>query len=586
MSLTSFPPRMRTLATCIASLKGQSKRPDRIILWLSEEQFPSRESDVAADVLDLVDEQFEIRWVKEDLGPHKKYFYVMQEHPEAIVITVDDDVKYDPNLVATLYQGHLDRPHCIVASRAHLVRFRPDGDLRTYDQWGYDHNFLRESESYSLLPTGIGGVLYPPGAVPSEAFDAEAIRATCLFADDLWLKVLTSGNGYPVWMPRQRFKFQTMPGSQDSALYRANAFKNGNDVAMESILKSVDAKYGLAGRILRRIRGVRDDGTFVGPGDRVSHRAFDLRQDGSSGMSGDVVLHIGAQKTASTLIQQVLRRDKEKLQERGVDVVSRNSMLKTDLQKLLDKYCVGKEVSDEEVEAARESLLELIDPQADTHLLTNEDFFNRIRTGYFFDDLSYGLDVMVRLLGTVPRVVLYVRAQASYLESLYLQMIHVGREQDFDAFIRAFDGKLSWLRVAETVAEKVGRENLVVVPFESLRLSNATLFYQRFLESCGVSDVDDDFAISDAETRSRGANRSFSGVAVDMALRCYPLLGDKDRVKFRRYLQENFSVATHPKAELLSETQSSAIMASYADENSELFERFMPDDLDCLKYYT
>jgi glycosyltransferase involved in cell wall biosynthesis/tetratricopeptide (TPR) repeat protein len=586
VSLTSFPPRMPTLAGCITSLKGQSKRPDRIILWLSEEEFPSREADVPKGVLDLVDEQFVIKWVKEDLGPHKKYFTAMQEYPDAIIITVDDDVSYDAKLVATLYQGHLDRPHCIVASRAHLVRFRPDGALRAYDQWGNDHQHLREAESYSLLPTGIGGVLYPPGAVPPEAFDAEAIRTTCLFADDLWLKILTSANGYPVWMPRQQFKFKTMQGSQGSALYRSNAFKSGNDIALKAILESLDDNYGLGESILRRIQGVRDDGTFVGPGDSISYRPFEMSQPSPSGLGGDVVLHIGAQKTASTLVQQVLRRDKEKLRSRGFNVVSRNVMLGTDLQKLLDKYSVGQEVSDEQVEAARGALLELIDPKSDTHLLTNEDFFNRIRTGYFFDHLKYGLETMIRVLDTVPRVVLYVRSQPSYLESLYLQMVHVGRELDFDAFIQAFDGKVSWLSVAETIAEKVGPENLTVIPFESLKLSDATRFYQRFLRVCGVPDVDDGFVISEAETRSRGANRSFSGVAVDMALRCYPLLDEKDRVKFRKYLQENFSVATHPKAKLLSDAQTRAIMASYAKENAELFERFMPDDIDCLKYYT
>ncbi len=269
VSLTSFPPRMATIAGCIESLKLQTKRPDRIILWLSEDQFPGRESSLPAQLLACVDRDFQIRWVEGDIGPHKKYFYAMREFPDALVVTVDDDVYYDSNLIDELYQGHLARPTSVVTGRAHLVRFRPDGTLRSYDHWGYEHQHLRETETFALIPTGIGGVLYPPGSVPPQAFDLDAIKSTCLFADDLWLKMMTTANGYPVWMPLRKFQYPNIRGSQDAALWRVNYFHQGNDAAMLSILDYIDSKYGLKGAVLRRIWGVREDGTFVGPGDEI-----------------------------------------------------------------------------------------------------------------------------------------------------------------------------------------------------------------------------------------------------------------------------------------------------------------------------
>jgi len=269
VSLTSFPPRMPTIATCIESLKHQTKQPDQILLWLSEDQFPERTANLPVELRALIDRQFQIRWVKGDLAPHKKYFYAMREFPNAIVVTVDDDVRYDKDLIAALYQGHLDCPLSVVAGRSNFIRFRQDGTLRAYDQWGYDHQHLREAETFALLPTGIGGILYPPGSVPVEAFDIGAIEATCLHADDLWLKVMTAANGYPVWMPQRKFDYRNIDGSQEAALWRGNAFQNGNDLAMGSILKFLEQKYGIADSILRRMQGVREDGTFVGPGDEV-----------------------------------------------------------------------------------------------------------------------------------------------------------------------------------------------------------------------------------------------------------------------------------------------------------------------------
>jgi hypothetical protein len=265
---------MPTIAACIKSLKRQNRAADKILLWLSKDQFPEGSHGLPPQLLALVDQQFQIRWVDGDLGPHKKYFYAMREYPNALVITVDDDVRYEQALVGTLVAGHVESPRSVVAGRSNLVRFRPDGNLRTYDQWGYDQQHLREVESYALLATGIGGVLYPPGAVPAEAFDVDAIVATCLFADDLWLKAMTTANGYPVWAPRRKFEYQLVSGSQGAALWRANSFHRGNDNAMRSILEFIGAKYGVSDRVLRRIWGVRGDGTFVGPGDDLDRSSL------------------------------------------------------------------------------------------------------------------------------------------------------------------------------------------------------------------------------------------------------------------------------------------------------------------------
>ncbi|GKX33796.1 MAG: hypothetical protein MnENMB40S_14140 [Rhizobiaceae bacterium MnEN-MB40S] len=279
VSLTSFPPRMQTISSSIRSLKNQTKKPDRILLWLSADQFPEREKQLPTELLDFVDHQFEIRWVADDLAPHKKYFYVMQEFPDALVITVDDDVEYDRRLVSTLYSGHLDHPYAVIAGRSNLIRFRRDGTLRAYDNWGYEHQFLREVETFALLPTGIGGVLYPPGSIPTSAFNVGTIKSTCLHADDLWLKIMATANGYPVWMPDTKFNYHNLAGSQDAALWRGNSFQNKNDLALKSILEFLGKRYGIAETILRRIWGVRSDGTFIGPGDEIDRSSLLIEVD-------------------------------------------------------------------------------------------------------------------------------------------------------------------------------------------------------------------------------------------------------------------------------------------------------------------
>ncbi|MET8521907.1 glycosyltransferase [Nocardioides sp. NPDC004968] len=268
VSLTSIPHRMLTIGQCIDSLVEQTKRPDKVLLWLSTENFPNREADVPNEVLERQDDCFQIHWVDGDIAPHKKYFYAVQEYPDALVVTVDDDVVYDENLVETLYEGHLANPQAIICQRANLAMFRPDGTLRSYDGWVYDCNYLRGKASYQLLPTGIGGVLYPPHSLPAATFDLEAITETALYADDLWLKAMATANGYPVWMPRERAGYQQIQEAQTVALWRRNAFQGNNDLVLEKVFGHLEHGVGVSrDALLQRIRGVADDGRVIGPDD-------------------------------------------------------------------------------------------------------------------------------------------------------------------------------------------------------------------------------------------------------------------------------------------------------------------------------
>jgi hypothetical protein len=81
---------------------------------------------------------------------------------------------------------------------------------------------------------------------------------------------MTTFNGFPVMMPMRRFEFNNIDGSQAAALWRGNAFHNGNDEAIQRILNYLEQRYGLADAVLQRIRGVREDGTFVGTDDEMS----------------------------------------------------------------------------------------------------------------------------------------------------------------------------------------------------------------------------------------------------------------------------------------------------------------------------
>ena len=91
ISLTTYSLRIHNVYIALESLLNQTIKPNRIILWLAEEEF--NEANLPISVLRLKERGVEIRFC-EDYKSYKKLIPTLREFPEAIIITVDDDVIY------------------------------------------------------------------------------------------------------------------------------------------------------------------------------------------------------------------------------------------------------------------------------------------------------------------------------------------------------------------------------------------------------------------------------------------------------------------------------------------------------------
>lgn len=184
VSLTTYPARISTVWITIASLLQQTMKPYKVILWLAEEQFP--EHKIPERLEKMKQRGLEIRFC-EDLKPHKKYYYAIQEYPEYYIITVDDDTFYPENHIERLWDGHEKYPGNIICQWSHQIGFTEQGEFQPYNEW-IDN--AEDNPSYLTLAVGCGGVLYPPGCLSPEAFDTQKIIKYALYTDDLWLKCM------------------------------------------------------------------------------------------------------------------------------------------------------------------------------------------------------------------------------------------------------------------------------------------------------------------------------------------------------------------------------------------------------------
>ena len=245
VSMTSFPPRMDTLHIVITSILEQTVKADEILLWLAEEQFPNRLDDLPEELKTYEKKgQIRIRWC-DDLKPHKKYYYTMKENPDAIVVTIDDDVSYDKRALEYLLLSYLEYPQSVSALRINIISMK-DGRFLPYSDWLKNPDILVNKPSFELLATGCGGTLYPPHLLPEELFDKEAIMKTCLDVDDLWLKAMELVNDVPVVLAHHYRNYPNsnqIPGSQKESLSSVNMYRNRNDEQLAVIKEWIDERY-------------------------------------------------------------------------------------------------------------------------------------------------------------------------------------------------------------------------------------------------------------------------------------------------------------------------------------------------------
>lgn len=238
VSLASYPPRINSAAIVINTLLHQRLKPDRIILWLANSQFPNKEQDLPYELLRLTEFGLEIRWCK-DLGSYKKIVPALREFPEDIIVTADDDIYYREDWLESLYNAYLSDPKNIYVKRAvgmHIVDNQIVG-LPKEIQEKLDE--LPPSFSYQLM--GGSGCLFPPYSFHDDIFDEDNFLSLIPTHDDIYLWVMAMLKGTKIKVVDGiKANMETVDNTHLSALSKHNG-KNGfgmrPDEAFEKMVK-------------------------------------------------------------------------------------------------------------------------------------------------------------------------------------------------------------------------------------------------------------------------------------------------------------------------------------------------------------
>jgi hypothetical protein len=230
VSLTSYPPRFRTLHLTLKTILLQSVRPAAVVLWIAEEDVEK----LPENVLVLRKWGLQINLCK-NLRSYKKLIPALSTYRDRAIVTADDDVVYWRKWLADLLDEYREDSPEVLCHRMHVVKINSHGLPDTYRSWEWCSDSLLKS--WLNFATGSGGVLYSPNVFGDEAIDEQKMIRLCPQGDDIWFYWMASANGVRVRKVPSSGKIKFWIGSQDAALWKSNVDDDENDAQIATMIK-------------------------------------------------------------------------------------------------------------------------------------------------------------------------------------------------------------------------------------------------------------------------------------------------------------------------------------------------------------
>lgn len=244
ISLTSYAKRFTTLSLTLKSLLDQDMMVDQVLLWVS----PEDHAQLPADVRALEGPVFRAV-ATPDIRSYTKLIPALHSHPECFIITADDDIHYPSDWVRSIVTAYRPDTRMTVCRRAHMAAVGSDGVTLPYQQW--PHAVVDPGDrgrGYALFPTGVGGVLYPPGIFDAEVLRQDIFLDLCPYADDLWFFWMGLIGQIERCRAGTNHKFIAWPSTQEGGLLNDNLHLGRNDRQVSALEQRYGCLENFAGR--------------------------------------------------------------------------------------------------------------------------------------------------------------------------------------------------------------------------------------------------------------------------------------------------------------------------------------------------
>jgi len=239
VSLTSYGVRVNdTLPYTLYSLLQQSYMPNRIVVWLDNVNWNEDKLPEVLKKLQSLGVEF---YYVDDLRSYKKLIPALKKFPHNTIITVDDDMYYNNQLIKWLVDANNEYGGKSVIGTWGVVEEMVNGKYLPYSQWK-DEVVSGTNPQFSLI--GCGGILYPSDVFDDEILKEDVFMKLAPSADDLWFWAMEKRQGIPVRVtPNARYGLHTPVNRVDAwdpnrggSLYLINEINGKNDFQLKNLI--------------------------------------------------------------------------------------------------------------------------------------------------------------------------------------------------------------------------------------------------------------------------------------------------------------------------------------------------------------
>ena len=236
VSFTSFPARINHVYLVVNCLLRQTVLPEKIVLWLSRDQFEG--ISLPENLLNLQNDIFEIRFVDGDIRSHKKYHYVLAEYPEKQILIVDDDLYYPTDMIEDMLAAAEARPGTLICRFGSIAEYS-EGKIMPYNEWWNEVSGTCSDPNF-FFGSG-GGTLLKKDMLHPDVLDLETALKLAPLADDVWLNAMVNLAGTPKYKLPAGLLMQTQ-ADQTVRLANENVANDANSGQIAAVCEFYDKK--------------------------------------------------------------------------------------------------------------------------------------------------------------------------------------------------------------------------------------------------------------------------------------------------------------------------------------------------------
>lgn len=214
VNLTTWTKRDTCLYPMLKNLKQQTLRPDKIVLWLSEEEYDKNK--LPKSIQSCIDEKLltDVMWVKKNTKGHKRYD-CFKYFNDAYNILLDDDILYKPNFLKELVSESKKHQNCITVYSSRSVEYV--GVKVT------EGTFIKEPSHKNQFIAG--RCCFPPHLFPKDSYEFEDLRNEyVLNCDESWYRPFFIKHNIKINVMYQwdNSHYPIISDSQNSSLWNIN----------------------------------------------------------------------------------------------------------------------------------------------------------------------------------------------------------------------------------------------------------------------------------------------------------------------------------------------------------------------------